>query len=498
MDILSAEVKGIGIMPELSRHFTKKEGGHLVHLRLRRRADKKILVYLSTDLYVPKAQFDPRTKNLFSKEGNDRLVLLFQRAIAMLRRCKVDTDYKVAWQRDGEALVREQEEAERKVLEDQFTSGSASDHYAWLVNKSVRMARELAKIEQEAEELRIKLNLPPRKEHVTYVQQVEYQDTLSKFMTLRRNTLGDRDFQMWASWHKVLNEFTKALGVDMSIATIGMDFYRRYKTYLMVTRGNTANTFGAHVKKLKSFLKYAEGEGKTLNREAKSMSFKIVEEPKKVVYLSDEELNLLWDYRLVRPTAIKIISLCLFQSLTGLRISDAAKHHVIVKRRDEESGEQREYLTGTCKKNKGTYLIPLSLDPRIKEILIDNSFNMKLLSEQVYNRDIKKILADMYAHYGKPNEETQWSRQDVKGGAVIATSLKSDLIATHSNRRSFISRHINSREFNHTDILKMLGSSDLKELQRYIDVDDVALNDKAKANARSRQTKAAQKKTKLD
>ncbi|WP_460585487.1 phage integrase SAM-like domain-containing protein, partial [Hymenobacter arcticus] len=261
MNILSTEVKGIGIMPELSRHFTKKEGGHLIHFRLRRRADKMTLGYLSTDLYVIKAQFDPRTKNLISKEGNDKLTLLFHRAVAMLGKCKEGTDYKLAWQRDGEALIREQEEADRKELEDKFASGSASDHYVWLVNKSIRMAKELAKIEQEAEEMRIMLKLPPRRERVTHAQRVEYQDTMVKFMTLRRNTLSDRDFQMWTSWNKVLNEFIEVIGADISFAAIDMRFYRQYKTYLMVTRGNSANTFGAHVKKLKAFLKYAEGEG---------------------------------------------------------------------------------------------------------------------------------------------------------------------------------------------------------------------------------------------
>ncbi|RZK24567.1 MAG: hypothetical protein EOO56_00780, partial [Hymenobacter sp.] len=178
MDTLNAEVDGIGIIPELNRHFTKKQDGHLINFRLRRREDGATLCYLSTNIYVAKAQFSSITKQLISKESNDKLIALFHRAVAMLKKCESDTDYKLVWERECKAMVREERAAARQRDEqeqrEQYSKGSASDRYAWLVNKSIRMAKELALIEQEAEELRVTLKLPPRGAIVTHSQRSDY------------------------------------------------------------------------------------------------------------------------------------------------------------------------------------------------------------------------------------------------------------------------------------------------------------------------------------
>ena len=56
----------------------------------------------------------------------------------------------------------------------------------------------------------------------------------------------------------------------------------------------------------------------------------------------------------------------------------------------------------------------------------------------------------------------------------------------HLPRRRPYARHINSREFNHTDVLEMIGSKDITELQKYIAIDSGALHQKAADNARGK------------
>ena len=133
--------------------------------------------------------------------------------------------------------------------------------------------------------------------------------------------------------------------------------------------------------------------------------------------------------------------------------------------------------------------MPLSLDSRIKEILDANHNNMALIKEAYYNRSIKAIVAELYDYHGLEMPLEIVNREDAKGSISTTLTPKNLELGTHSNRRSFVSRHINSDEFKHTDVLEMLGSTDMKELQKYIQVDSGALNAKAVANAKTRASK---------
>lgn len=98
-------------------------------------------------------------------------------------------------------------------------------------------------------------------------------------------------------------------------------------------------------------------------------------------------------------------------------------------------------------------------------------------------------MTEVYAYHGISMPMVNIVHEDVKGVQRSTETEKVDELGTHSNRRSFVSRHINSDEFKHTDVLEMLGSSDMKELQKYINIDAGALNDKAAANAKARASK---------
>ena len=69
------------------------------------------------------------------------------------------------------------------------------------------------------------------------------------------------------------------------------------------------------------------------------------------------------------------------------------------------------------------------------------------------------------------------------GNAYPYFSPKPDEISSHSMGRSFCTRHINGFHFNQNDILKMLGSKDLSELQKYMKTETSSLHRKALAAA---------------
>jgi hypothetical protein len=51
--------------------------------------------------------------------------------------------------------------------------------------------------------------------------------------------------------------------------------------------------------------------------------------------LSDRELDLIWEYKQMKPTRVKTVDCILFQSLTGLRVGDALSEHTIVEKDSE-------------------------------------------------------------------------------------------------------------------------------------------------------------------
>ncbi|GAB3572949.1 phage integrase SAM-like domain-containing protein [Hymenobacter daeguensis] len=476
---LTLNINGATVTPDLARPYTKKQNGH--HVTLRVTHARQVLAYLATDIYVMPHQFNAKTKQLADSDLNLMLQSLLSRAGKVVGSTLVPAQLKASWERERVAQQGEDVVEAMETFADWHKYSELTRRAEWLEKELVLVHNAMKKMEAEDPGL---APVPV----ASLVERKDFVKAIDAFMEERKDTVKERDYQMWESWKLRLEECAQHSNIVLTLLNIDMKFYAKYKSYLMVTRGNKLSTFGAHVKRLKSFMKWAEQNGYTVGKGHKNDGFAITEEAKTVVYLDDKELDMLWAYKQVKPEYAKQIDLCLFQSLTGLRISDTAKVHHVTKQTNDD-GETVEYLTGTCKKTGGLYKVPLSLDSRIKEILTANKNNMALITEAYYNRSIKEIVAELYAFHGVVMPTVIVNREDAKGAVHETITPKNEELGTHSNRRSFVSRHINSSEFNHTDVLAMLGSSDMKELQKYIQVHDKALDDKAKANAKTRASK---------
>ncbi|MBD2716186.1 hypothetical protein KBK19_14180 [Microvirga sp. STR05] len=473
--VLTLSVNGASITPELARPFTKKRDGH--HVMLRVTANRKAIAYLSTDLYVMPPAFNTRTKQLSDPDDNETLHSLLSRAGKVVANTLIPDQLKASWERERKAMHGES-------MVDAMEQFAEWNDYGQLINRAATLEKELATVQAAIKKMELDnpgLTAVPT---ATLHERKQYEAAMTAFLREHQTTLSKRDYQMWTTWQTRLNETATHNKLTLSLFSFDLEFYACYKKYLMGVRGNKLSTFGAHVKRLKGFLKWCEGNGYSVGNGWKHKKFAITEEEKEVVYLDDHELNLLWDFQHIKPEYTKQIHMCLFQSLTGLRISDVTKTHHI-KTLKVKSGIA-DYLTAKCQKTEGTYKVPLSLDTRIKEILTLNNFNMKLMSEKHYNKTIKLIVKELYEYHNMEMPVEQIETERVDGKKYVEEVQKNLLLATHSNRRSFISRHINSTEFSHIDVMEMLGSTDLKELQKYIKIDNGALNDKAAANATTR------------
>lgn len=203
------------------------------------------------------------------------------------------------------------------------------------------------------------------------------QEYPKKFITPNKNTI-----KQLKTWAKTLMEFGIETNTPLRFDVFDYNFYNAYAKYLLYSPKHNYynNNFGNHVKKLKGFLRWCENE-QNISVNPGYKKFKVLKEEKEIVYLSSEELNLLWEYRTsVKPEFVKYIDICVFQNLTGLRYSDVKRSLWKV-----ENG----ILQGITKKTKGNYNIPLLLDKRIETILKFYKYKLNLVSEVKFNKYIK-------------------------------------------------------------------------------------------------------------
>ena len=187
--------------------------------------------------------------------------------------------------------------------------------------------------------------------------------------------------------------------------------------------------------------------------------YKAPKETKEVIFLTSEELELVWDYRKVaKPAYHKYIDLCMFGNLTGLRYSDIKRSYWKV-----ENG----ILQGLTKKTGGNFNIPLLLDSRIEELLKKYDYNLNLVSEVKYNKYIKLICKEVFDlhHINQikiPIKTERLKKED------ITYHFKHELISSHSSRRGFCTRMYQNHGYSERDILLMLGSKSSEILRKYI------------------------------
>jgi site-specific recombinase XerD len=475
--VLALTVNGFTVKPELARPHNAKRNGHAVMLRVRK--EGKDVAYLPTELFTMPAGFDSVTKQLKDATDNKMLTTLVARAGKVLATVTNAEQLKISWAKERKLIGQESFVDTMNTFDDWTTLTT-------LYRKRDELEKELGTVLAAIRDLEKQEGVTPLPT-VSLLDANEYEKAVKEF-TL---TLASKSKTVLCAYRYVFEsiaEYATFANVAIGLQSFDYQFYIGYAKFMLYQKDNFNNSFGAKIKKVKEFLHYCEDNGYKVNPGFKDKRFKTLTEEKLVTYLDDAELEMIWNYKQVNPLYNKVIDLMMFQSLTGLRVSDLQKRHMLVTKRGEK------FVTGICKKNEGTFLIPVSLDPRIEEILNTYSLDMKILSEAYYNRTMKQVIADVYAANGLDMPEITYTRMKLNE-KIQVTKPKHALISSHSMRRGFCTRNLNSGHFNETDILQMLGSSDLKELQKYITVESMALTRKATESAQSR--KAAVRKSKI-
>ncbi|WP_299823678.1 tyrosine-type recombinase/integrase [uncultured Pontibacter sp.] len=354
------------------------------------------------------------------------------------------------------AEIEEQEKEQAEVVRVQNFNNKIDNLYNYITSLEIpeqikALKARIAELEEQQRELN---KLGFRNE--TFEEQefkrflAEYPDT---FKTKSKSA--QAHIKVWAS---ILLEFSEKTNTPLLPDIFDYKFYEEYARFLMYGERNYFNNnFGNHIKDLRAFLRWLEEEkGVYVNKGYKK--YPRLKEEIEVIYLTEEELHLLWEYREeVKPEYHKYIDLCIFGNITGLRISDILRSYWKV-----ENG----VLMGKTKKTKGNYQVPLVLDDRIEEILKRYNYNLKLVSSVKYNEYIKIILKALFKKHEINQQPIALMRYKLQE-EFVTHHYKHELIASHSNRRGFCTR-LWQAGHSERDILLMLGSKSNEVLRRYI------------------------------
>ncbi|RNI27360.1 hypothetical protein EFA69_14560 [Rufibacter immobilis] len=277
--------------------------------------------------------------------------------------------------------------------------------------------------------------------------------------------------RQWRSWANTLIEFTKSKHAKSAELTFDLqnlngDFYDAYAAFLMnpETYDLFNNTFGAHVKKLKTFLRWCDtDQNKAVDRRYKD--FKILEEKKTIVCFTIEEIDLLWNWKPTLKRAHKdaidiqkYIDFTVFSFLTGFRISDVLQV--------QDMRIDGEFLKGTTIKTNNHFKVPLLIDDRILEILNKYNFNLRLFSDTEYNRSIKGILKEFCKEHDLRQDTVPIKRFKLKKGYPTEVYFW-DEYSSHCNRRGFVS-YAYDMGYDIKEIKEIIGTSSDREIEKYL------------------------------
>lgn len=263
-------------------------------------------------------------------------------------------------------------------------------------NYSIEYNRELNVIADEI--MKIYLNLKNSNEIISKnilkdrldiaLERTEQEDFFSytKIYLEQRCELKYTTKRDYLQTYNTLKEFETRTGYIVSFESINLDFYNRFKHYILNTLNHSINTFGKRIKIIKSILNYATEIGVNKNTEFLKKGFKVLSEKKKHQYLT---LNELEDIRTMEleGSLDKTRDIFLLMCYIGLRFSDYLK--INRNNINKQSDNNNYYLDVFTKKTEDGVSIPIH--PIAMEIIKKWHYNLPSQGSTIVNKQIKKI-----------------------------------------------------------------------------------------------------------
>ena len=214
----------------------------------------------------------------------------------------------------------------------------------------------------------------------------------------------------------------KVKNIDFKDITI--DFYDKYVSFFN-SKNYSPNTIGRHIKVLKTIMRSAGEDGLHENKEIERKKFKVITEEVHPVYLTAKEIETIYNLDLSNDKTLDVArDIFLIGCYTAQRFSDYSR----INAQHIKEVKGRRFIELIQKKTGERVTIPIS--PELETILKKYDYNPPRTFEQKINERIKLVCQRAEIKELIEIDET-------KGGLKVTLSkLKSDLIKTHTARRT--------------------------------------------------------------
>lgn len=276
----------------------------------------------------------------------------------------------------------------------------------------------------------------------------------------RQNNWTESTFEKFESVRNHLISFNNKLSFEL-FNEKGLNDYIIFLRDIKKMRNSTiAKQLGF----LKWFLRWSNHKGHNNITEFEAFKPKLKNTPKKVIFLTTEELKQLQDYKIpeAKQYLDRVRDVFLFCCYSSLRYSDVYN----LKR----SNIKKDHIEITTVKTADSLVIDLNdytrgILKKYSEVYFENDKVLPVISNQKMN-DYLKELAEL-ANINEPVHETYY-----RGNKRIdIVTPKYALLGTHAGRRTFICFAL-SLDIPVQVIMKWTGHSDYKAMKPYIDVQD--------------------------
>ena len=302
-------------------------------------------------------------------------------------------------------------------------------------------------------------------------EQKDFWEIFNEFVSEcgKQNNWTDSTYEKFAAVKNHIKEFR----AEPTFVYFDEEGLNNYVDFLRKTKDMRNSTIGKQLGFLKWFIRWAFKKGYHQNIAFETFKPKLKNTPKKVIFLTWDELNKLKACNIPQNKQYleRVRDVFLFCCFTGLRYSDVYNLRT--------SDVKADHIEITTVKTADSLVIELNnhskaILEKYKDVHFEGNKVLPVISNQKMN-DYLKELGEL-AEINEPIRETYY-----KGNQRIdEVTPKYALLGTHAGRRTFICNAL-ALGIPAQVVMKWTGHSDYKAMKPYIDIaDDI------KANAMSR------------
>ena len=277
-----------------------------------------------------------------------------------------------------------------------------------------------------------------------------------EFVKTNAHKRAEATITVYRSTLKHLKAFHTYWGRKPSFRNMDANFYDGLTSYFFEELEMANSTAGKYIKTLKTFLHWATDQGYGPN--PAFIKWVVFRDDTEIIYLSDEELQRLYQLDLRNNTRLDHIRDCFcFQCFTGVRYSDLAQLK-------PEHIKGDTIVLNTIKTRK-TVKIPIISQAR--EIIDKYEGQYINLLPVISNIKYNIYLKELAQLAGLDSLETIIH---YRGGRRVETTFeKWELVTTHTGRRTFITLSL-QKGMRPEVLMKVTGHSSIKTLMRYVKI----------------------------